>query len=74
MALKDTFQAKATLQSIIENSDNAELIKEAQQKLDAINKSEAAAENALKPDLIEIPFDTTRLENLKLFEEQIKKQ
>ena len=43
MALKDNFQAKATLQSIIDNAEIAELVEEAKQKLAAINKTEADA-------------------------------
>lgn len=74
VALKDNFQAKATLQSIIDNADNAELIKEAKDKLEAINKSEAEVEAAHKPELIEIPFDESKLENMQLFNDTLNKQ
>jgi TolA-binding protein len=37
----DLFQAKATLQSVVNNSDEADLVTEAQQRLDAIAASES---------------------------------
>ena len=40
--IDNTFQAKATLQSIIDNNDNDELIKLAQSKLDKILEVEAS--------------------------------
>jgi tetratricopeptide (TPR) repeat protein len=74
VALKDNFQAKATLQSIIDNADNADLIKEAKEKLDAINKAEAEAEPISKPELFEIPFEETKLENIELFKDSLNRQ
>jgi TolA-binding protein len=73
-AVKDYFQAKATLQSIIDNAEIPELINEAQQKLNAITKLESDAEASNKPELIEIPFDETKLENMQLFNDTLKKQ
>lgn len=74
VAMKDNFQAKATLQSIIDNADNQELIKEAKDKLDEINKAEADADAAHKPELIEIPFEESKLENMQLFNDTLNKQ
>ncbi len=74
VALKDYFQAKATLQSIIDNAEIPELVKEAQEKLAALNKLEADADAARKPDLIEIPFEETKLENMQLFNDTLNKQ
>ena len=74
VALKDNFQAKATLQSIIDNADNPELINEAKQKLEAITKAEAEAEATHKQELIEIPFEESKLENMQLFNDTLNKQ
>ncbi|MBL0047826.1 MAG: tetratricopeptide repeat protein [Bacteroidetes bacterium] len=74
VAMKDNFQAKATLQSIIDNADNQDLIKEAKDKLDGINKAEADADAAHKPELIEIPFEESKLENMQLFNDTLNKQ
>lgn len=74
MALKDNFQAKATLQSIIDNAEIAELVEEAKQKLAAINKAEADAVTTSKPELIEIPFEESKLENMQLFNDTLNKK
>ncbi|MBP6412158.1 MAG: tetratricopeptide repeat protein [Bacteroidia bacterium] len=74
MALKDNFQAKATLQSIIDNAEIAELVEEAKQKLAAINKTEADAVTTSKPELIEIPFEESKLENMQLFNDTLNKK
>jgi TolA-binding protein len=46
VALKDNFQAKTTLKSVISDSDIPELIKVAQEKLDQINAAEEAERQA----------------------------
>lgn len=74
LALKDNFQAKATLQSIIDNAEIAELVEEAKQKLAAINKAEADAVSTPKPELIEIPFEESKLENMQLFNDTLNKK
>ncbi len=74
VALKDNFQAKATLQSIIDNAEIPDLVQEAKTKLEAILKAEAATDAAQKPELIEIPFDETKLENMQLFNDTLNKQ
>lgn len=64
-------QAKATLQSIIDNSDNTEMVKIAHEKLNAIILSEKVVEKESKPEDIQIKFDNNDKNN-KLFEENIK--
>ena len=72
LALKDNFQAKTTLQSVIADSDLPELVAEAQAKLNAILASEKPAEPP--------PQEPMKLEfnnkdgNNGLFKEEIKKE
>ncbi|HEX8517074.1 MAG TPA: tetratricopeptide repeat protein [Bacteroidia bacterium] len=70
VALKDNFQAKTTLKTVINDSKTAELIKTAQEKLDKIIADEEAAKQSKMmsvPDQIEFQGDTT--EQKKLFNE-----
>lgn len=53
----NTIQAKATLNSIIENSDNAELVTISHQKLNAIIQSEIPPEMQKQQEDIDIKFD-----------------
>jgi tetratricopeptide (TPR) repeat protein len=75
VALKDNFQAKTTLKTVINDSKTPELIKAAQEKLDKINADEEAAKKAKimsEPLKIEFRGDTT--EQKKLFNEPIVPQ
>jgi TolA-binding protein len=68
VALKDNFQAKTILNSVLTDSDIPELIKIAQEKLDKINADEAAAKAAmLQPPPIQVMFKGDSLEQKKLF-------
>ncbi|MFI5221446.1 MAG: tetratricopeptide repeat protein [Bacteroidia bacterium] len=49
-AMKDHFQAKATLQSVIDNVDNETLKNEAREKLKALFAAEEATKPAVKPE------------------------
>lgn len=72
IAMKDNFQAKTTLKSIIDESDIAELIKTAQEKLDKIVAEEEAAKQpnpVVEPIQLRFEGDTT--EQKKLFNEPI---
>jgi TolA-binding protein len=70
VALNDNFQARHTLKSVIENSKFPELVKEAQQKLDAIISKENEQMQKLKPsEDIKIEFNESRLEYQHLFTE-----
>lgn len=51
-AMDETFQAKATLESIVANADNKEILKEAQKKLEEIEAEKIETPTA--PDTIEI--------------------
>jgi tetratricopeptide (TPR) repeat protein len=70
VAMKDNFQAKTTLNSIISDSDIPELIKLAQEKLDKITADELAAK---KVEIIQEPlklrFEGDTIEQKKLFNE-----
>lgn len=70
VALKDNFQAKTTLKSIITDSDIPELIKTAQEKTDKINAEEEAAKQ-VKTELepIQLKFEGDTTEQKKLFTE-----
>jgi TolA-binding protein len=72
VALKDNFQAKTTLKSIVTDSDIPELIKIAQEKIDKITAEEEAAK-VIKPQLepMKIQFEGDTLEQKKLFEEPV---
>jgi hypothetical protein len=75
VALKDNFQAKTTLKTVISDSKTPELIKMAQEKLDKILADEEAAKKAklmTEPLNIEFKGDTT--EQKKLFNEPIVPQ
>ncbi|MBP6313189.1 MAG: tetratricopeptide repeat protein [Flavobacteriales bacterium] len=57
--LKDMFQAKATLQSVINNCTEPDLVAQAQERLDIINSGEA---KSIQPDVqeeIEVPMPNT---------------
>jgi TolA-binding protein len=51
IAMDEDFQAKATLESIIENADNEEIIRAAGERLDAIKEKAAAAQSQV-PDTV----------------------
>lgn len=71
VAMKDNFQAKTTLKSVIKDSKTPELIRAAQEKLDKISADEEAAKRAammpVEPIKIEFKGDST--EQQKLFTE-----
>jgi tetratricopeptide (TPR) repeat protein len=70
VALKDNFQAKTTLKTVINDSKTPELIKNAQEKLDKIIADEEAVKQSkmmVQPETIEFKGDTT--EQKKLFNE-----
>lgn len=72
IALKDNFQAKTTLNSIISDSDIPELIKSAQEKLDAIVAAEEAEKQALiNQEPIKLRFEGDSTEQKKLFNEPV---
>lgn len=54
--LDDRFQAKATLQSVVDNSTEPELVAQARQRLEAINASEAVQTTPTPQDSIEVPL------------------
>jgi len=54
--LGDPFQAKATLQSVVDNSTEPELVAQARQRLDAINASEAPQTRPTPPEEMTIPL------------------
>lgn len=54
LQLDDRFQAKATLQSVIDNCTEADLVAEAQRRLDAINASEVQQITPAPKDSLEI--------------------
>jgi TolA-binding protein len=57
LQLDDRFQAKTALQSVIDHSDEPELVAEARQRLDAINASEIQQTTPTPQEDIEIPLD-----------------
>lgn len=69
LALKDNFQAKTTLKSIIDDSDIPELIKIAQEKLDKIIADEEALAEQNKKSIepLELKFEGDSTEQKKLF-------
>ncbi|HRG52598.1 MAG TPA: tetratricopeptide repeat protein [Bacteroidia bacterium] len=73
-ALKDNFQAKTTLQSIIDDSKNAESVKTAKAKLAAIIAAEEAekASKVVPAEPVQIQFDGNTNEQKKLFTEPVK--
>lgn len=48
LALQETFQAKATLQSIIDHAKDATLIEQAQEKLQALRQQQTETDNLIK--------------------------
>ncbi|MBL7883370.1 MAG: tetratricopeptide repeat protein [Bacteroidia bacterium] len=70
LAFKNIFQAKATLQGVIEDSEIPELIKIAQEKLDKINAEETAAKvNKTMEEPLKIQFEENSEKQNKLFDE-----
>jgi TolA-binding protein len=70
-ALGDNFQATETLKSIIDKCDIPELIKAAQEELNAIQEEEKRKEEQWKQTETEIKFDTNSLQDNRLFEQEI---
>jgi tetratricopeptide (TPR) repeat protein len=67
-ALNDIFQARHTLQSVIDNSEFPELVKEAQQRLDVINEEEKQKNiKKLPSEDIKIDLNESKLEYQRLF-------
>ena len=54
--LDDRFQAKATLQSVIDNSTDAELVAQARARLDAILASELEETTPAPEEELEVPL------------------
>ncbi|MBK8498561.1 MAG: tetratricopeptide repeat protein [Flavobacteriales bacterium] len=54
--LEDRFQAKATLQSVIDHCQEPDLVAQARQRLDAINASEVQRQDAPRPEDNTIPM------------------
>jgi tetratricopeptide (TPR) repeat protein len=72
IAMKDNFQAKTTLKSVIADSDISELIKIAQEKLDKIIADEEAAKQpATLTEPVKLEFEGNSLEQNKLFTEPV---
>jgi len=72
VALNDDFQAKTTLKSIITESDIAELIKAAQEKLDKIIAAEEAAKQPkIELEPLKLQFEGDSTEQKKLFNEPV---
>ncbi len=72
IALKDNFQAKTTLKSVISDSDIPELIKIAQKKLDKIIADEEAAKlPQITIDPVQLQFKGDSTEQKKLFNEPV---
>jgi tetratricopeptide (TPR) repeat protein len=71
LALNDNFQAKTTLQSVIDDSKNAELVKTAKEKLAAIIAAEETARlsKTIPAEPVQIQFDGNSQEQKKLFTE-----
>jgi tetratricopeptide (TPR) repeat protein len=72
VAMKDNFQAKTTLKSVITDSDIPELIKTAQEKLDKIIADEEAVKQPkMTLDPMQIQFKGDSTEQKKLFTEPV---
>ena len=70
VATANNFQAKATLQGVIEDSEIPELIKVAQEKLDKINADEEAAKKTKAvEEPIKLEFEENTDKQNELFEE-----
>lgn len=73
IAVKDNFQAKTTLQSVIDDSKNAEIVKTAKEKLAAIISAEETAKlnKTIPAEPVQIQFDGNTQEQKKLFTEPV---
>jgi tetratricopeptide (TPR) repeat protein len=72
VALKDNFQAKTTLKTVISDSKTPELIKAAQEKLDRIIADEEAAKKAkMMTEPMKVEFQGDSTEQKKLFNEPV---
>jgi tetratricopeptide (TPR) repeat protein len=71
-AKEDVFNAKETLQSVIDNSENNELVELSKSKLNAIIEAEKNKEEKYKQDALEIKFDTNSFKDNQLFEDENK--
>ena len=70
LQMDNGFQAKATLQSIIDNSDSEELIAIAMEKLDKIEEEETLnKKREFEPMDMEIEFENYNIKYDELFEE-----
>ncbi len=71
IALKDNFQAKTTLQSVIDDSKDATVVKTAKEKLASIIATEEAAKlsKTIPTEPLQIQFDGNSKEQKKLFTE-----
>lgn len=67
IAVEDFYNAKVTFQSVIDNSDNQELIDIAKEKLRLLNESEQNEEEKVEKP-IEIEFESENKNEEKLFE------
>ena len=73
VAVQDYFNAKHSLQSIVDNYDGtskAELVKMAQDKIDEILVLEAAEKNQFEEQDVEIDFENSDPKDQELFEEE----
>jgi tetratricopeptide (TPR) repeat protein len=67
---KDNFQAKHTLNTVIENATDTALITQAKRRLEKIDEAEKAAlPQPVKPDMT-VPFNNDTTEYKKLFKQQ----
>ena len=73
VAVKDNFQAKTTLQSVIDDSKNAEIIKTAKEKLAKITAEEESIKlsKTIPAEPLQIQFDGNSKEQKKLFTEPV---
>jgi predicted negative regulator of RcsB-dependent stress response len=67
---KDRFNAKETLQSVIDHSENTELLAQAKERLNALIAEEKAEEEKFKQDALEIRFDTNSINDNDLDEKK----
>jgi len=75
VALGDYFNAKHSLQSIIDNYDGpekAEMVKIAQEKIDAIILLENSEQRDFEDNDVEIDFNEVDPKDQKLFDENLK--
>jgi TolA-binding protein len=70
LAQEDVFNAKVTLQSVIDNADDAELIQIAKEKLNIIIKSEKEEQTKEKKEAPQIELIENDSKDEKLFNEQ----